>query len=110
MGKPFCEKLSDGTGIKVFLRLTPKASRNAIAGVGVDGNGQKQVRATVTAVPENGKANTALIKLLAKTAKWPKSSVEIVAGHTDRNKVLEISGHPDALIAQLHELTGGQDI
>ena len=109
MGKPFCEKLSDGTGIKVFLRLTPKASRNAIAGVGVDGNGQ-QVRATVTAVPENGKANTALIKLLAKTAKWPKSSVEIVAGHTDRNKVLEISGDPDALIAQLHELTGGQDI
>ena len=64
----------------------------------------------VTAVPENGKANIALIKLLAKTAKWPKSSVEIVAGHTDRNKVLEISDDPEALIAQLHELTGGQDI
>ena len=104
MEKPFCDTLTDGAGIRLFLRLTPNASRNAIAGVASDGNGQQHIKATVTAVPENGKANTALIKLLAKTAKWPKSSVEIVAGHT------EISGDPDALIAQLHELTGGQDI
>tara|TARA_R110000868_G_scaffold358331_4_gene620014 strand:- start:20132 stop:20464 length:333 start_codon:yes stop_codon:yes gene_type:complete len=110
VNKPVFERLGDGSGIRLFLRLTPKASRNAIAGLIADANGRQQLKASVTTVPENGKANAALIKLLAKAAKWPKSSIEIVAGHTDRNKILEITGDPDRLMAQLHELTGGEDI
>ncbi|HAY49729.1 MULTISPECIES: DUF167 family protein [Thalassospira] len=108
MTDPVCEILSDQTGIRLFVRLTPKASRNAINGLIEDANGRLQLRASVTAVPENGKANQALIKLLAKAAKWPKSSVGIVSGHTDRNKVLVISGTPTELMAQITELTGGQ--
>ena len=99
---------SEPSGVRLFVRLTPKASRNAIGDVVADANGQEQLKVSVTAVPENGKANQALIKLLAKAAKWPKSSVGIVSGHTDRNKVLVISGTPTELMAQITELTGGQ--
>lgn len=108
MTQAVCEILSDRTGIRLFVRLTPKASRNAIHGVVAGANGRAQLKASVTAVPENGKANQALIKLLAKAAKWPKSSVEIVAGQTDRNKVLVIQGDPEELMAQMIQLTGGQ--
>jgi len=45
---------------------------------------------------------------LAKAAKWPKSSVEIVAGQTDRNKMRVMKGDPGGLMAQISELTGGQ--
>ena len=53
-------------GVRVAVRLTPKASRNAIAGIAESGQGEAVLKVMVTAVPEAGKANEALIKLLAK--------------------------------------------
>ena len=49
----------------------------------------------MTAVPEDGKANQILIKLVAKTMKLLKSSVMIVSGHAGRRKMLEIQGTTD---------------
>ncbi len=74
------------------VKLTPKASKNAILGWTEDENGEKLLKASVTAVPEKGKANKALISLLAKHWKIPKSAIEIVRGETDRLKTLEIAG------------------
>lgn len=108
MSHAVCEIVPDGTGVRLFVRLTPKASRNAINGLMEDANGRVQLKVSVTTVPENGKANQTLIKLLAKAAKWPKSSVRVVAGHTDRNKTLVIDGDPAELMAKITELTGGQ--
>ena len=101
---------SEPSGGRLFVRLTPKASRNAIGDVVVDADGQEWLRVSVTTVPENGKANQALIKLLAKAAKCPKSSVRIVSGQTDRAKTLLIDGNPDALMAKISQLTGRTDI
>ncbi|HCK19780.1 MAG TPA: hypothetical protein DHW36_14810 [Thalassospira sp.] len=101
---------SEPSGVRLFVRLTPKASRNAIGDVMVDANGQEQLKVSVTAVPENGKANLALIKLLAKAAKCPKSSVRIVSGQTDRTKTLLIDGNPEELMAKISQLTGRTDI
>ena len=56
----------------------------------------------VTAVPEDGKANKAVIALLAKRLKLPKSAIDIASGATDRRKTLLIDGDP-ALLAQLTE-------
>ena len=53
-------------GVRVAVRLTPKASRNAIAGIADAGQGEAVLKVMVTSVPEAGKANEALIKLLAK--------------------------------------------
>jgi uncharacterized protein YggU (UPF0235/DUF167 family) len=46
----------------------------------------------VTAAPEKGKANAAVVALLSETLGVPKSSIEIVRGDTSRNKTLRIRG------------------
>ncbi|OQX65584.1 MAG: YggU family protein [Anaerolineaceae bacterium 4572_5.1] len=80
-------KLHDGRkGSALAVRLTPKASRNAIVGIMEDGT----VKVHVTAPPVEGKANQALVKLIAEVLKVPKSSVEIVAGETGRDKLVSV--------------------
>ncbi len=87
--------------IRINLRLTPKAKRNNIAGTAVDGDGSLYMKVSVTAVPEGGKANGALIKLLAKEWKLPKSSLSIIQGTKDRRKMIEIGGDMDMVQAKL---------
>ena len=97
-------------GVRVAVRLTPKASRNAIAGIAEAGQGDAVLKVMVTAVPEAGKANEALIKLLSKEWRVPKSSISLVAGATDRNKILHIAGDAGDLMARLNQTpsqTGG---
>jgi hypothetical protein len=72
--------------------LTPHSKRNALGPLYTDPSGKTYVRAFVTTVPEDSKANQALIKLVAKAMKLSKSSVMIVSGHAGRRKMLEIQG------------------
>ncbi|MCA9847521.1 MAG: DUF167 domain-containing protein, partial [Dehalococcoidia bacterium] len=62
---------------RITIRLSPRASREEIAG---ERDGAVLVR--VTAPPVDGAANEALVKLLAKTLRVPKSAVAIVSGET----------------------------
>jgi hypothetical protein len=55
------------------------------------------LKVSVTAVPEDGKANAALVDLLAKTLHIAKRSITIASGATDRRKVLLIEGDSSAL-------------
>ena len=71
-------------GSRLTLRVTPRASRNAIDAEGA------VLRIYVTTVPEGGKANAAVLKLLAKALGVPKSRLRIVQGETGRDKVVEI--------------------
>lgn len=84
-------------GIAVSVRLTPKAAADRIDGIVEDAAGRAALKARVTAAPESGKANAALIGLLAKRWKLPKSSLSIAGGAKDRNKVVHIVGDPAAL-------------
>ena len=61
------------------------------------------LKASVTAVPEKGKANSALIKLLSKEWKLAKSNFKVISGETDRNKTLLLKGDAQALARQLKE-------
>lgn len=84
-------------GVRLAVRVTPRAPANRLQGV-VDMSGRgRRLKAQVTAAPEAGKANAALIRLLAKTFKCPKTALEIISGTSDRNKVVAISGDPDIL-------------
>ena len=62
-----------------------------------DANGNKVLKASVTKAPEDGKANQALIKMLAKDWKVAKSLMDVIQGQTSRNKVVLISGDAPAL-------------
>lgn len=55
-------------------------------------NNQKALKASVTAAPEDGRANKALIALLAKELKVPKTSISLLSGETNRQKVILIEG------------------
>jgi len=82
-------KLHDGkVGSAISVRLTSKASRNAIAGIMENGT----VKVHVTAASTNGEDNEALMKLLSDVLNVPKSKVAIVAGITGRDKILSVLG------------------
>jgi uncharacterized protein (TIGR00251 family) len=72
---------------RLRLRVAPGASRPGI--VGRHGTAWK-VR--VVAAPEAGKANDAVVRLLADILKLPVRDIEIVSGHSSRDKVVELAG------------------
>ena len=69
------------------VRVTPKSSTNRV----VAATEIAPMKVFVTAVPENGKANVAVIKLLAKHFGIAKSRIEIVHGETARIKMVRIN-------------------
>ena len=78
-------------GLMVTVRLAPKASRNAVAGIDATESGDFCLKVMVTAVPEDGKANAALCKLLAKTWKLTPGRLQVASGATSRRKQLLIT-------------------
>ncbi len=74
--------------IRLSVRLIPIAAQNKIHGWTEDSEGEKTLKISVTTAPEKGKANKALINLLAKEWKIPKSDIQIVKGEKTRNKAL----------------------
>ncbi|MEK7820517.1 MAG: DUF167 family protein [Pseudomonadota bacterium] len=85
-------------GVRVRVRLTPKASADRIDGVRADAAGGVALKVAVTAVPEDGRANAALIALLAKAWRVPKTAITLVAGAGNRNKTLLVAGDPQGLL------------
>jgi hypothetical protein len=77
-------------GIAFAVRLTPKGGRDRIEGWTTGADGKAHLKARVAAPPEGGKANAALIALLAKTLDVKKSAIHIVAGETARLKTVAI--------------------
>lgn len=80
----------DGADLLLAIRLTPKASRERLGGLFTDSQDQRWLQASVTAPPDKGKANAALITLLARQLKVPQSSILLETGDTNRLKRLRI--------------------
>jgi uncharacterized protein YggU (UPF0235/DUF167 family) len=91
-------------GVDLFVRLTPKAALDRLEGVETSADGRSHLKARVRAVPENGAANHALEKLIAKALGVPASTVSIVAGGTARLKTVRISGDPTILAKNIEGL------
>ncbi|TPK78572.1 MULTISPECIES: DUF167 domain-containing protein [unclassified Mesorhizobium] len=91
-------------GVDLFVRLTPKSSVDRLDVVETLADGRSHVQARVRAVPENGAANQALERLVAKALGVPASAVSVVAGGTARLKTLRILGDPEALVTGVEAL------
>ncbi len=72
---------------RLLLRVTPGAKRSEL--VGRYGEAWK-VR--VAAAPERGRANAAVLDLIATSLAVPRASVELLTGHTAQDKVVELAG------------------
>src|SRR3546814_13119579 len=92
-----------------LLRLQPGASRAKVDGPARLDDGAMVLKLRVTEPPEDGKANAALVRLLAKSWGLPKSTLSLVAGHTDRRKTLAVAGDPAAPRRALARWLAGLD-
>jgi uncharacterized protein YggU (UPF0235/DUF167 family) len=71
------------------LRVTPKGGRDAVEGWTRDEAGRPLLKVRVAAAPADGAANAAVLTLLAKALKVPRSSLELISGETSRTKRIE---------------------
>jgi uncharacterized protein (TIGR00251 family) len=91
-------------GVSVRVRLTPKGGRDTVEGWDIDSAGASHLKARVRAAPESGKANAALVDLIAKILDVSRSSIAIVSGEKARLKVVAITGDTSALAAKLDSI------
>ena len=75
------------SGVRIRLRVQPRASRTEVAGVHGDA-----LRVRVGAPPVDGAANEAVVRLIAERLDVPLSAVRLVQGATGRTKVVTVDG------------------
>jgi uncharacterized protein (TIGR00251 family) len=88
-------------GATLPLRVQPKAKRNAVLGEQAGA-----LKVSVTAPPEDGRANEAVLALLREVLKLQRSQLALLSGQTNRNKVVLVRGvTPQQLTALIEEAT-----
>lgn len=93
-------------GVMVRVRVTPNASNDRIEGIQILADGQAVLKVRVRAVPEDGRANKAVLALLAKSLGVPKSAARVARGETARIKHVEVEGRPKDLERKIQALLG----
>ncbi len=88
-------------GLEARLRVTPRARCERIEGVIADADGQRRLKVAVTEAADRGRANEAVIALLAREWGIPKSALAIVAGASDRRKTIVVAGNAPFLYKRL---------
>jgi uncharacterized protein YggU (UPF0235/DUF167 family) len=83
--------------VRLIIKLTPCGSKNKVISLEKDLLGDSVLKAMVTAAPEKGKANYALIDLLSDALKLPKSAFKILRGELSRTKLMEINCSEESL-------------
>ncbi|MEH2511376.1 uncharacterized protein (TIGR00251 family) [Nitrobacteraceae bacterium AZCC 1564] len=92
-------------GVSVAVRVTPRGGQDAVDGIETLANGRSVLKVRVRAIAEGGEANRAVIELLAKALRVPKSNVRVMSGATSRVKQIAIDGDPKKLGDALQSLT-----
>ncbi len=91
----------DAYHVRLTVRLTPNGGRDAIDGWDTGSDGACYLKVRVSDPPDKGKANKALLALIAKAAGVPKSAVSLLSGDTQRKKILRIEGDPEDIMFKL---------
>ena len=84
-----------GGAVTFAVKVHPRAKKNAITGEVGDA-----LKIALTAPPVEGRANQAVIELLAEVLRVPRGSVSIAAGQSSRNKVIRVSGVTAAMVGE----------
>ena len=77
-------------GFRIAVRLQPGAGANRIEGIERAADGAARLKVRVTVAAEAGRANRALIKLLAKAWRLPARDIDVVVGAKSRNKIIMV--------------------
>ena len=90
--------------MRLRVKVQPRARREALLGAAPAADGGTRMRLSVSAAPENGRANRAACALVAEALGVPPSAVRVAAGASAREKTLAVAGDPAALAARLERL------
>jgi hypothetical protein len=82
-------------GVTIELRVQPRSRRSALEAAGT------ALKASVTAPPEDGKANDAVIALLSAEWRLPRSAFAVIKGAAARAKTVSVSGEPAMLAGRI---------
>jgi hypothetical protein len=88
-------------GVALDLQVQPGAKADAVEGVVQQADGRPALKLRVKAPPAEGKANAAVVRLLARRWGLRKAAVSVAAGGRSRAKRLHLSGDPEDLAARL---------
>lgn len=91
-------------GVRLAVKVTPKAGRASIIGLSEDGLGRALLCVRVPAPPVDGAANRTLIAFIAKETGVRKTDVSLLSGGAARVKMLRLAGDPATLTARLQTL------
>jgi uncharacterized protein (TIGR00251 family) len=86
---------------RLKLRVSPRSRRPGIAGRHGDA-----WKVRVAEPPEDGRANEAVLDLLARTLDLPRSRFALVSGHSSREKVVVLDGVEQAQTERLLDSAG----
>lgn len=89
------------------IRLTPRARIDRLGGIVRAADSAPMLKASVTAPPSEGRANDALLALLAKSWGVPRRDLALVGGAKSRNKTVPVAGEPAELLKRLAVLLAG---
>ncbi len=89
----------------ISLHVQPRSRRNALVV-----SPQGALKAAVTAPPEDGRANDAVVALLAARFQMPKSAIAVKHGTTARDKVLLLAGEPQAIAVRIVDWMRGERV
>jgi uncharacterized protein (TIGR00251 family) len=87
--------------VRVTVRLSPQARAERLIGIAILADGRRVLKASVTAPAQDGRANEALLQLLARAWHVPRRDLSIVAGSASRSKAVRLAGDPQQLIDKI---------
>jgi uncharacterized protein (TIGR00251 family) len=88
-------------GVRVVIRLSPRAKSNRLLGIVPTAEGGRTVKVSVTAPAQDGQANEALLQLLSQAWRLPRRDLSLAAGAGSRSKIVRVAGDSDQLLAKL---------
>jgi len=91
-------------GVRLTIRLTPRARAERIDGVRTSADGTPALSVSVTAPPAENRANEALLLLLARALKVPRRDLSLIAGTKSRDKMVSVAGDPATIAERLTTL------
>lgn len=98
-----------GSATEIRVKVTPRAGRDEIAGIVAGAEGTAWLAVRLRSAPTDGRANAALLRLMAETLTVPASKIAVVAGAAARWKRLRIESDPGEVASRLARLLGLDD-
>ena len=93
-------------GVLLVVRAVPKSGRDAIEGVTHFSDGRPALKARIAAAPQDGNANAALVRMIARAAGIAPSAGQLLRGESGRQKTFHLVGEPRRLAAALEAAIG----